>query len=128
MEGMEETIGKAISQLKKDGADLSIIAISVSRLWNAGNPDEIPIVRDPAMGQAYLDARGRQIADETRRFWKEKLERAGIVFYGYAPVCWQMENGRFGHATLRAETMCPIISDDMVTKMLLASYAHELGA
>jgi hypothetical protein len=127
MDGMEETIGKAISQLKNDGADLNIIAVSVSRLWNSGDPDEIPIVRGPAMGQAYLDARGRGIADETRRFWKEKLERAGIVFYGYAPVCWQMENGRFGHATLRAETMCPVMADDMQTKVLLASYAQELG-
>jgi hypothetical protein len=128
IDGMEETIGKAISQLKNDGADLNIIAVSVSRLWNSGDPDEIPIVRDPAVGQAYLDARGRGIADETRRFWKEKLERAGIVFYGYAPVRWQMENGRFGHATLRAETMCPVMADDMQTKVLLASYAHELGA
>ena len=128
MDGMEETIGKAISQLKNDRADLNIIAVSVSRLWNLGDPDEIPIVRDPAMAQAYLDGRGRRIADETQRFWKEKLERAGIVFYGYAPVSWQMENGRFGHATLRAETMCPVMADDMQTKVLLASYANELGA
>jgi hypothetical protein len=128
MDGMEETIGKAIDQLKEDGAELSIIAVSVSRLWNAGDPDEIPIVRGPAMGQAYLDMRGRQIADETRRFWKDKLERAGIVFYGYAPVSWQMDNGRFGHAALRAETMCPVMANDVVTKTLLASYAQELGA
>jgi len=128
MEGVEETIGKAIDQLKEDSADLSIIAVSVSRLWNPGDPDAIPIVRDPEMGQAYLDARGRQIADETRRFWKEKLERAGIVFYGFAPVSWQMENGRFGHAALRAETMCPVMADDRQTKVLLASFAHELGA
>jgi hypothetical protein len=80
------------------------------------------------MEQAYLDTRGCGIADERRRFWKEKLERAGIVFYGYAPVCWQMQNGRFGHANLRAETVCPAIADDMQTKVLLASYAQELGA
>jgi hypothetical protein len=128
IDGMEETIEKAISQLKNDGADLNIIAVSVSRLWNSGDPDEIPNVRDPTMGQAYLDARGRGIADETRRFWKEKLERAGIVFYGYAPVCWQMENSRFGYAILRAETMCPVMADDTQTKVLLASYAREFGA
>lgn len=128
MDGIEETIGKAISQLKEDDADLSIIAVSVSRLWNAGDPDDIPIVRDPAMGQAILEGRGRQIADETRRFWKEKLERAGIVFYGYAPVRWPKEDGHYGHATLRAETMCPVMSNDMETKMRLAVYAHELGA
>jgi hypothetical protein len=40
MDGMEETIGKAISQLKNDGAGLNIIAVSVSRLWNSGDPDE----------------------------------------------------------------------------------------
>lgn len=44
------------------------------------------------------------------------------------PVCWPMENCRFGHVTLRAETMCPVMTDDMQTKMLLARYAHELGA
>ena len=89
-QGIEESIKKAISQLRVDNADLNIIAVSVSRLWSKGDPDEIPEVRDPRMGQAYLDAKGREIADESRRFWKEKLERAGIFFYGYAPVRWLM--------------------------------------
>jgi hypothetical protein len=127
-EGLEETIGKAISQLRDDNAELSIIAISVSRLLNAGNPDDIPIVRDARAGQAYLNAKGREIADESRRFWKEKLERAGIFFYGYAPVRWLKENGSYGHATLRAETMCPVMSADASTELLLASLAGALGA
>ncbi len=125
---MEETIGKAIAQLKEDGADLSIIAVSVSRLWNLGNPDEISTVENPRAGQPCLDAMGRQIADESRRFWKERLERSGIFFYGCAPVRWPTENGRYGYATLRAETMCPIMDGDQVTKLALATFAHDLGA
>jgi hypothetical protein len=127
-DGMEEIIGKAIAQLNEDDADLSIIAISVSQLWNSGDPDEIPTVGNPRADQAYLDAMGRQIADESRRFWKEKLERSGIFFYGYAPVRRLMENGRFGHATLCAETMCPVMDGDQVTKLALATFAHDLGA
>lgn len=127
-DGMEETIGKAIAQLKEDGADLSIIAVSVSRLWNVGNPDEISTVENPRAGQAYLDAMGRRIADESRRFWKERLERSGIFFYGCVPVRWLTENGRYGHATLRAETMCPVMDGDQVTKLALATFAHDLGA
>ncbi len=127
-DGIEESTGKAIAQLKEDGADLSIIAISVSRLWNADDPDEIPTVENPRTGQAFLEAMGRRIADESRRFWKEKVERSGIFFYGYAPVRWLMENGRYGHAMLRAETMCPVMDGDQVTKLALTTFAHNLGA
>jgi hypothetical protein len=127
-DGIEDNISKAISQLKADNAALNLIAVSVSRLWNSGQPEEIPLVANPSAGQAYLDAKGRQIADQSRRFWKEKLDRSGILFYGYAPVSWLMENGRYGHASLRAETMCPVIEDDMDTKMLLFKLAQALKA
>jgi hypothetical protein len=127
-DGLKANIGKAISQLKADCADLSLIAVSVSRLWNSGDPNDIPEVAGTVAGQAYLFARGREIADESRRFWKERLDRGGILFYGFAPVCWLMDNGRFGHATLRAETMCPVMDADQNTKLLLAELARSLGA
>lgn len=126
--GLEESINKAISQLRANGADLSIIAISVSRIWNGGGPSEIPVVRDPSSGHAHLNLKGREIADESKRYWKEKLGHAGIFFYAYAPVCWPMENGRYGYATIRAETLCPVKSDDISTKRLLTDLAHDLGA
>jgi hypothetical protein len=126
--GLEETIGKAISQLKIDHADLSLIAISVSRLWNAGDPDEIPTVESPQAGQAYVDASGRAIADESRRFWSGKLQRAGILFYSFTPVRWLKEDGHFGHATLRAETMCPVMTGDQDTKAMLVNLISAMSA
>jgi hypothetical protein len=40
--GLEKNIRKAINQLKEAKADLGLIAISVSRLLNPGDPDNIP--------------------------------------------------------------------------------------
>jgi hypothetical protein len=128
VEGLESTIGSAISQLKKDNADLSLIAVSVSRLWNSGDPDAIPRVTDLSAAQAYLDAKGRQIADETHRFWKGKLDRAGIIFYAFTPISWLMDNGRFNYATFRSETMCPVDGADEQTKALLAKLGRTLKA
>ena len=50
----EGIIGKAITQAEVDGADLSAIAISVSRLFNAGDADEIPTVENPQAGSDLL--------------------------------------------------------------------------
>ena len=126
--GLEETISKAISQLKIDNADLSLIAISASRLSNTGDPDAIPTVQDPRAGQAYVDARGREIADESRRYWSEKLGRSGIFFYSFTPVRWLKEDGHFGHATLRAETMCPVMTQDQNTKCILVNLISAMKA
>jgi len=127
IEGLEESIGKAIAQLKADAADLSIIAVSVSRLWNAGDPREIPILDHHTMGHPFLDARIKQIAHVSSRFWKEKLEHAAIFFYGYSPIRWRMENGRFGNVTVRAEIICPVTTSDEPTKQRLKVLIHELG-
>jgi hypothetical protein len=127
-DGLEETIRKAISQLKKDNADLSLIAVSVSRLWNSGDPNEIPMFQNSETGQAYLDAKGREIADHSARFWREKLPRAGIFFYGFTPVCWPMPKGTHGYASLRAETMSPVMSEDFETKRLLMSLVFAIGS
>jgi hypothetical protein len=127
-DSLERNISGAISQLKVDNADLNLIAVSVSRLWNPGEPNDVPLVEDPVAGQAYLAARGREIADESRRFWTERLNRGGILFYGYCPVSWPMDDGSYGHATLRAETMCPVMARDTVTKLRLRNLVRVLKA
>jgi hypothetical protein len=127
MSGMEDGISKAISQLRKDCADLNLVAVSVSRLLNSGDPDSIPEVPNAAAGQVYLDQRGRELAEETKRFWRGKLDRAGILFYGFTPVRWLQPNGHYAYAMLRLQTMCPVSLDES-TKLTLRSLARVLGA
>ena len=126
-QGVKDVIRKAISQLQTDGADLRLIAISVSRLLNPGEVDFVPIVDSPHAGQNLLDDQGRRIADLSRTYWKGKLERSGILFYGFTPVRWVQENGRFGFASLRAETLCPVVDSDTATKARLRQYCDAIG-
>lgn len=126
-EGVKEVIRKAISQLRTEDADLRLIAVSVSRLLNPGEPDVVPIVSGPLAGQNLLEAQGRLIADLSRTYWKEKLERSGILFYGFAPVRWMKRDGRYGYASLRAETLCPVVDSDTSTKARLRQYCDAVG-
>jgi hypothetical protein len=127
-DGLEETIRKAISQLKKDNADLSLVALSISRLWNSGDPDEVPTFQSPQTGQKVLDAKSRDIADESMRFWKNKLSRAAVFFYGFTPVRWPKGDGSRGYASLRTETMCPVMNDDAEARRLFISLIEAMGA
>jgi hypothetical protein len=127
MDGLEQTIRKAISQLKKDDADLSLIALSISRLWNSGDLDEVPTFPGPRIGQATLDARSRDIADRSRRFWQDKLPRAATFFYGFTPVRWPTEDGSRRYASLRTETVCPVMTGEDATEPLFKSLLSALG-
>jgi hypothetical protein len=84
--GLEKNIGKAIHQLKEGIADLNLIAVSVSRLLNAGDPDGIFEVPDREFGHAYLQARIDAIAEQSKRFWSGKMDRAGILFYAFTSI------------------------------------------
>ncbi len=93
--GLQQTIRKAIHQLEAGKTDLGLIAVSVSRLLNSGDPDSIPEVANHEDGHPYLQARIQQIAQQTERFWSGKLEqRAGILFYAFTPIRCQ-ERPRF---------------------------------
>jgi hypothetical protein len=125
--GLEANINKAISQLKTDNAELSLVAVSVSRLLNPGDLGGIPEVAQAELAHAHLQERVRKIADETRRFWRGKLDRAGILFYAFMPIRWLQASGHYGHIMERCEIMCPIATGEP-TETLLRCLARSLGA
>jgi hypothetical protein len=103
---------------------LGLIAISVSRLLNPGDPDKIPEVLRTELGPAYLQDHVRQIADETHRFWSRKIDRSGILFYAFTPIRSRRENG---YHMNRYELLCPIATDDL-TSTILKCLAEALKA
>jgi hypothetical protein len=121
--GLEKNIRKAIHQLEAGKADLSLIAVSVSRLLNSGDPDSIPEVSNHELGQPYLEAQIKRIERETRRYSFGKIERAGILFYAFIPIRSREKNGYFPH---RCEAMFPL-SPDGLTSTLLRCFAQSLN-
>jgi len=90
---LEQNIGKAIHQLRGGKEDLKLIALSVSRLLCSGDPFSIPNVADRQAGHPYLQGRLATVADQTKRFWRGKLDFAGIFFYAFMPIrCPQRPN------------------------------------
>jgi hypothetical protein len=122
--GLQPTIRKAIHQLEAGKTDLGLIAVSVSRLLNSGDPNSIPEVVNQEDGHPYLQARIQQIAQQTERFWSGKLERAGMLFYAFTPVRCQ-ERPRFFPE--RCETLLPLGPGE-VTSTLLKCFAQSLNA
>ena len=120
---LEKNIGKAIDQLKKDNADLKLIAVSVSRLINAGDPEDMPEVRHRELGHPYLQGRLQEIAERTRRFWSGKLDRAGILFYAFTPIRCQGDPRFFFE---RCKAMHPLGTDEL-TCTYLKCFAQSLG-
>jgi hypothetical protein len=120
--GLEENIRKAIRQLKQGTADLNIIAVSVSRLINSGDPHSIPELPRHELGHPYLEARIHEIAQESKRFWFNKLDRAGILFYAFIPIR-SSEGPRY--FVDRCENLFPL-SGDEPTPTLLKSFAQTM--
>lgn len=121
--GLEKNIRKAIHQLQACKTDLNLIAVSVSRLLNSGDPDSIPEVAHHELGHSYLHAQIQKIAKQTRRFWFGTLDRAGILFYAFTPIRSREENGDFPH---RCEEMFPLSADDL-TSILLKCFGQSLN-
>ena len=122
--GLQPAIRKAIHQLEGGNTDLGLIAVSVSRLLNSGDPNSIPEVVNHEDGHPYLKARIQQIAQQTERFWSGKLPRAGILFYTFTPIGCQ-ERPRFFPE--RYEALLPLGPDE-VTFTLLKCFAQSLNA
>ena len=112
--GLEKNIGKAIAQLDEGEADLKLVAISVSRLLNPGDPAEIPEVESAELGGDYLQSRVRQIADETHRFCRGRY-LAGVYFYAFTPIRSRRENG---YHMNRYDLISPITKDDLTVTVL----------
>ncbi len=66
--GLEKNIRKAIHQLEAGKAGLNLIAVSVSRLLNSGDPSSIPEVSHHELGHPYLQSEIHSIAEHTRRY------------------------------------------------------------
>ncbi len=122
--GLEKNIKKAINQLEGTRAELRLIAVSVSRLLNPGDPNNIPEVLHAELGHPHLQKCVFNIAQQTKRFWFGKMERAGILFYAFTPIHSQREKGYFPD---RCEGMFPL-SADVLTSTLLKCLVRSLGA
>jgi hypothetical protein len=122
--GLQPNIRKAIHQLKNGNADLNLIAVSVSRLLNSGDPESIPEVQQHELGHPYLQARIHEIAQHTKRFWSGKLDRAGILFYAFAPIRCQARPRYFFD---RCEGMFAVGPDEL-TGIYLKCFAQNLKA
>ena len=103
---LEQNIGRAIHQLRCGQADLNLIAVSVSRLLCAADPFDIPRVAHRNLAHLSLRRALENIAEQTARFWRGKMDKAGIWFlrlyalslYGLAPL---LSSTRWNHfATL----------------------------
>ncbi|HXS98334.1 MAG TPA: hypothetical protein VN736_27245 [Candidatus Limnocylindrales bacterium] len=112
--GLEKNIGKAISQLGTDNADLKVLALSASRLVNAGDPEEIPEVENIADGHRFLDERLRSLARETERFWAGRSAQAAVWFYIFTPVRTRRP---FGYHPYRRELLAPFHLDEFTRTM-----------
>ncbi|MDQ2947860.1 MAG: hypothetical protein M3Y27_18335 [Acidobacteriota bacterium] len=121
--GLEENIKKAIRQLKGGKAELNIVAVSVSRLLNSGDPYSIPEVPHHELGHPYVEARIHEIAQQSQRFWFNKLDRSGILFYTFTPIRSSEEPQYFFD---RCENLFPI-SPDELTSTLLISFSQSLN-
>jgi hypothetical protein len=121
--GLESNIRKAIHQLEAGKAGLNLIAVSVSRLLNSGDPDSIPEVSRHELGHLYVQSEIQKIAKETKRFWSGKLDRTGILFYAFTPIRSLEKYGYFPH---RCESMFPLSGDDL-TATLLKCFAQKLN-
>jgi len=122
--GLEKNIGKAIHQLKQTNAELKLIAVSVSRLLNTGDPNDMAEVPDRSLGHTYLQARVERIAEKSKRFWHGKMDNAGILFYAFASVrCADKPSFFFD----RCENMYPLRPGEEPASTLLTCLAQILG-
>jgi hypothetical protein len=120
--GLERNIKKAIHQLEAGQADFGLIAVSVSRLLNSGDPYDIPEVEHHDLGHALLQTQVHQVAEQTKRFWFGKLDRAGILFYAFSPIRSRQAKGYFPQ---RYEAIFPLDAHDF-TLTLLKCFVQSL--
>jgi hypothetical protein len=121
--GLEKNIGKAISQLEANSADLKLVALSASRLVNAGDPEEIPEVENIADGHRFLEERLRSLTKETERFWVGRGARTAVWFYAFTPI---RTLSPFGYHPYRRELLAPFHLDEF-TRTMFTSLIQALG-
>lgn len=102
--GLESCVRKGISQLRQESADVRVIAISVSRLLNPGRV-ELSALPNAREAQAHLDQKCVDTGQKTKPYAQNKLERGGILFYGYSPLICLSEKGSHQAVILRTEAL-----------------------
>jgi len=122
--GLEKNIGKAISQLEADDADIKLVALSASRLVNAGDPKEIPEVETITDGHRFLEERLRCLAGETERFWVGKSARTAVWFYVFTPIRTLRP---FGYHPYRRELLAPFVLDEF-TRTIFTCLIQAIGS
>lgn len=113
--GLEAAIGKANRQLGRCSDATRIVAISVSRLLNEGDPFGVPVVRSESDILPYLETEVRTLIAHTRRYWETGRDNLdGLHFYAFVPV--KTSGGRYYPA--RYDVIVPVRSYGLKRDML----------
>lgn len=84
---IEQAISKARAQLTNSTGKVGIIALSVSRLLNPGDPFSVPVTGNGDEAYAWLKCASAQFIEETRRFWqKDRPGVHGLYVYAFIPM------------------------------------------
>lgn len=122
LSALEKNIKRAIHQLKVGNADLNIVALSVSRILNSGDPESIPEVPHYGFVHPYSQQQLDGIAEGSKRFWFNRLSSTGILFYAFIPIrCSEGPQYFFD----RCESLFPLTPSEP-TITLLKSFAQAL--
>jgi len=121
---LERNVRKALHQFRGSSADLNLVALSVSRLINAGDPSKIPDVPDRERGHVYLQSRLLAIAQKTSRFSLGKVSRTGVLLYSFVPLRCPQGPQYFCD---RCESMFSLSEIDELNSTLLRCLAQGLN-
>ena len=123
-QSLERNIEAALGQLAKRKADLRIAAISLSRLFNTGDPNAMPSVRRRVDADLYLEQQVHAIAERTQRCWYGNELGSGLWFYAFIPVrCQEMPR----YLMTRYEAICPATKEDL-NWMILKCFQQSIPA
>jgi hypothetical protein len=106
---LEKNIKAALRQLTKRKADLRIAAVSLSRLFNSGDPRAIPPVEQRADADVLLERLIHASAEATQGCWYGNHDGIGVWFYAFIPILCQ-ESPRY--LMTRYDAICPSTKND----------------
>jgi hypothetical protein len=114
---LERHIRAAINQVESASAYHGIVAVSLSRIVNPGDPERMPTVYDAEAGHEFLKRRVRAIAYSSKRFWEEKTATStvGLYLYAFTPLRIQRPPG---FAPFRYDVVVPIAKNGVHAELM----------
>jgi hypothetical protein len=106
--GIDKNIRDALHQIDAGTDDHGIVAVSLSRIINPGDPAMMPEVEHSELGFEYLKTRLHGIANYTEKLWKDRTTPAAIGLYLYAFTPIRILTGHPRFHFYRYDVMVPI--------------------